>query len=468
MQVCARAPFSATAALVALLLVAAACSTTTTAAPPTEETPTTTTAGSAEPPAEQPDAAWVDGSSDVLFDQDTLHTFELNLSEESLAEIDADPTAEQYVEGSLTFLGETIEPVGIRYKGSIGAFVGCVDGSDLFNPSGEKTCTKLSMKVKINWDDPDREFYGVRKLQFHSMNLDPSQLHERLGYHLFREMGVAAPRSVHARLLINGEFSGLYALTEQIDGRFTRHNFPDGTGNLYKEVWPFDPDGSVRDADELIASLRTNEDDSPVATLTTTFAEELLATGNTERVLDDWMDLDATMAHVVVDRAIRHDDGPFHWYCFGDSCEPHNFYWYEDPSGPTLHLVPWDLDNAFENLVSDVNPVTPVADELGEITNDCDSFGYAGFQLPQRSATCDPLFAAFAEQEARYAEIEDALWNGPLAEDTVEALLDTWVEQITEATTEADELHDDALAAGTWANRVEALKEALDYVRSRR
>ena len=130
--------------------------------------------------------------------------------------------------------------------------------------------------------------------------------------------------------------------------------------------------------------------------------------------------------------------------------------------------MPWDLDNAFENLVTDVNPVTPVADALGEITNDCNSFGYAGFQLPQRSATCDPLFAALAEQTALYDEMEDALWDGPLAKDTVEALLDTWVEQLADATAEADEAHRDAVAVDTWKNRVEALKEALDYVRSRR
>ena len=45
----------------------------------------------------------------------------------------------------------------------------------------------------------------------------------------FREMGVMAPRSVHARLNINGEFSGVYALTEQIDSQFVEYNFQDKT-----------------------------------------------------------------------------------------------------------------------------------------------------------------------------------------------------------------------------------------------
>ena len=115
------------------------------------DTTTTAAAGDGSTPA------WVDGDSDHLFDQDVVHTFELTLDDEALAFLDGDPTAEEWVEGELTFEGETVGPVGIRYKGSIGAWFGCV-GSGGFLATGPKTCTKLSMKVKVNWDDPDREF----------------------------------------------------------------------------------------------------------------------------------------------------------------------------------------------------------------------------------------------------------------------------------------------------------------------
>ena len=54
--------------------------------------------------------------SDYIFDQNKLHTFELNIPGSSLFEIDSDPTAEQYTEGTLTFEGETLSPVGIRNK----------------------------------------------------------------------------------------------------------------------------------------------------------------------------------------------------------------------------------------------------------------------------------------------------------------------------------------------------------------
>jgi hypothetical protein len=51
-------------------------------------------------------------------------------------------------------------------------------------------------------------------------------------------MDVPAPRSVHARLIINGVYYDVYALTEQIDEKFIAYNYKDTVGNLYKEIWP--------------------------------------------------------------------------------------------------------------------------------------------------------------------------------------------------------------------------------------
>ena len=79
---------------------------------------------------------YLNGNSDYIYDQESLHTFELKIPESSLRKIDSDPTKEEYVEGMLIFQGDTLSPVGIRYKGSVGAFVGCTSGKDPFNPSG--------------------------------------------------------------------------------------------------------------------------------------------------------------------------------------------------------------------------------------------------------------------------------------------------------------------------------------------
>ena len=63
------------------------------------------------------------------------------------------------------FEGETL-PVGIRYKGSVGAWVGCLSGDGFLSTEGEKECTKLSTKVKINWEDSDDTFYEVKSSNF--------------------------------------------------------------------------------------------------------------------------------------------------------------------------------------------------------------------------------------------------------------------------------------------------------------
>lgn len=405
--------------------------------------------------------------SDYIYDQDKLATFELNLPNTSLNKLNTDPAAEEYVEGSLTFEGETISPVGIRYKGSIGAFVGCLSDRDWTNPSGFKTCTKLSMKIKINWEGRDEKFFGLKKLQFHSQNNDDSQMRERIGYWLFREMGVAAPRSVHARLMINGEFAGLFALTEQIDGRFTRYNWDDGKGNLYKEIWPLDDQGIPFPDAIYKAALKTNEDENPSVELIKSLGQEIAVASDDglKSVIDKWMNVDDIISYAVVDRTIRNDDGAFHWYCQGRSCSNHNYYWYEETSEKKLHLIPWDLDNAFENIIVNSNPVTPIADGWGEISRNCSPFEYGAFGAVQKSASCDRLTYAWTLFEREYEVKLKTFKDGPFASSVVNEKIDKWAAQISEATKEAAGTFEDAVTMSDWEREIEKLKSSLEWAR---
>lgn len=406
--------------------------------------------------------------SDYIFDQNSLHTFEINLPASQLKKINENPAAEQYVAGTLTFEGEKISPIGIRYKGSIGAFVGCLSGPDAGNPSGYKTCTKLSMQLKINWLDPDSKFYGLKKIQLHSQNQDPSQMHERLAYYLFRAMGVPAPRSVHARVIVNGQYMGLFALTEEVDGRFTRENFDDGTGNLYKEIWPLDMNGLPFSESTYLSHLETNEDENPTASMIRGFAQAIANStpDNIQAIITDRMKLEEIIAYAVVDRTIRVDDGPFHWYCWGGNCSSHNYFWYEEPTKNTLHLIPWDMDNAFENIISNENPVIPIADAWGETRNNCQPFPYGSFQFMQRSAECDRLTAGWASFEDEYNAQLLYFKTEILAPENINPLLHEWETQILDATTEASAVHGDAIPVADWSYALSKLKNQLEYARS--
>ena len=415
---------------------------------------------------------YLNNGSEVIFDQSKLHSFYLELPEGALSYLDRDPTEEKYVEGSLTFNGETISPVGIRYKGSYGAFVNGVSKGLFGEPSGYKISTKLSMKVKIDWKGYQDTFYGLKKLQFHAMPHDPSQLRERLGYWLFREMGVHTPRAVHVKLYINGVYNGLFTLVEQIDEQFTAHTFGDGSGNIYKERWPIKSNGKAAKKSDFYNSLVNNEVAGTKVDHILEFAQAIEHASAAERpaIVDNYMDTDEILRYIAVDRFIRHDDGIFHWYCTNDDingCNPHNFYWYENPVDNKIYLIPWDLDNAFENITADLNPVTPVADDFGETQNNCQPFTYGEFNIWQKSASCDPLIEAWASHVERYDQIKQELIQGVASKVQIEAQINEWTIQIMSATAEAAELHEDAVSMIDWESSVNILKETLEYARTK-
>ena len=407
---------------------------------------------------------YLDLNSDYIFDQESLHTFELKIPGSLLRKIDSTPAKEEYVEAILIFEGDTLSPVGIRYKGSVGAFVGCLSGKNPLEPSGKKTCTKLSMKVKIDWKGRKDKFYNVTKLQFHNQNNDPSQMHERLGYWFFRSMGVPAPRSVHAKLIINGTYSGLYALTEQIDDNFVRYNFTEGNGNLYKEVWPINHKGEPQKDNKLYGGLKTNEDNNPDLELIKAFGELIAESDSIEsrKIISDYMNIDQIISYAVVDRAIRNDDGVFHWYEFGQGPFSHNYYWYEEPIKQKIHLIPWDLDNAFDNLTSE-NPVTFIPDRWGEVSNDCKSFPYGEWGFWQRSASCDKIIKVWTSYKDEYNELQKKFGSSYI--DEANSLIDKWSLQIQDATLEASKMHKDALPVRKWERNLDILKAQVFQIK---
>jgi hypothetical protein len=414
-------------------------------------------------------------AADYLFDPEIVRTFELRLREDDLAFLDADPKAEQYVPGELYFEGQRVEPVGIRYKGSTGSFIGCLSNGG-FPASGAKSCPKLSMKIKIDYGDPEAKFYGQKKLLFHAMNGDRSLLRERLGYGLFRELDVYASRATHVRLVINGVFSGLYLLVEEIDGRFTRSRFADGgRGNLYKEAWPgSDEEAFYRNA------LETNRDEQPSVDKMLAFSNALRSADDETLpgVIADWMSRDYAARYVAVDRTIRHDDGPYHWYCqastimdnadwhrlhqLGDSyCGNHNFYWYEDTEADRLWPIPWDLDNTF--------PARPgfvfVRAAWDDLSYDCAApvAGVLGTQMPP---TCDPLQRAWAlGLGERIRAAQRALIDGPLSEPAVSEKLARWSALIAPVVSEASELYPREPSMSIWLGELTTLEAAIARLR---
>jgi hypothetical protein len=320
------------------------------------------------------------------------------------------------------------------------------------------------MKLKFDEYVDGQRFAGLKRLNFHAMYRDPSHMKDRLGYGLFRAAGVPAPRSTHARLIVNGLDLGLFALVEEVDGEFVEDHFRDvdgtGDGNLYKEVWPaYTTDAPYR------AALDTNEELNPPVDKMVRFATALNgANAATFRgVVGQWMDVPTLVSYLAVDRLIDNWDGIVAWYCpsGGAQCFNHNYFWYEHVDADRVSLIPWDLDNTMQ-------VPSPIRDGYGmpdwnASTSDCTlRMVFLGFY--GRPPACDHFIGLMAQvlwsdYQARTAE----LVAGPASASALEA------EIAAMETLLAPEVASDAFGPGmaTWQAAVADLRADLPTLRAR-
>jgi CotH protein len=376
---------------------------------------------------------------------------------------------DRYVEASLRVGDTELPSIAVRFKGQFSIW-GCVDQA-----SGERkvrvepffgdidVCQRFSLKLDFNEYDEHARLDGLKKLNLHAMAADPSKMRERLGYSLYRDMDLLAPRAVHARVYINGEYHGLFAAVEEVDGRFAANRFPkSGDGNLYKEIWP----AAHVTGDDAKAALKTNDDPATadVSDFLSFKAAVLEATeADFATKLGPHLDFDYLARFLIVNRAINDFDGVLaFYYGWGPPPANHNLYWYHDSESGQFTLIPWDLDKAFwypePNFWSDNAPngknITP---NWNVITDSCNGytawFDNLGQSYKMMAIDCDPLLKLLRGQVyQKQKAMTEAFIAGPFSEASIKAKLEAWRAQVGGAV-EDDPLLDRA----HWQSSVDAL-----------
>ena len=365
------------------------------------------------------------GSLDAaeLFGAETLPTFELSLPPDRWQYLQAHAVDEEYEPAELRFRGQLVGQVGLRFKGSIGTLKNC------FDADGNLVCRKLSMKVKFDEYVPEQRFYGLKRLNLHAMMHDPSLLHEKLTYDLFREVGIDAPRSSWAIAQVNGVSVGLFSMVEEVDGRFTKDRFEgQGDGNLYKEIWP-----RSSEPEDYAEALATNEDTATNEAFAA-FGGELQAAPDAAQrreTLGRWMDLEHLARYMAVDDAIANIDGATAIYCDLDhptACGNHNYYFYLNEAQTRFQLIPWDLDATMWPQTSYDNAppwlVTPA---------DCDARYKVSDDAAIMAPGCDAFFSGLAQDLDDYDRALDDLLAGPFSESEARAAIDRHAAFIADA-----------------------------------
>lgn len=224
-----------------------------------------------------------------------------------------------YFPGSVTVDGQTAANVGIRKKGFLGSL----------------NTEKPSFKIKVHEYEPDQTLAGEKRITLNNSIQDPSLARTCLALHVFRELGLPAPRCNFARVRANGEDLGLYVHVEDVKKPFLRQHFADPDGALFEgTLSDFRPEwlGSFEDK----ADTPRPEDRAALLALTEAAARPI---AELEAALEPVLDLDAFITYWATEAFLGHWDGY--------SANTNNFFAYQDPTDRRFRLIPWGPDTVF-------------------------------------------------------------------------------------------------------------------------
>ena len=267
-----------------------------------------------------------------LFDTSVLRTFFIDFdSDDWEAELAAFKPTDVEVPARLTVDGQTYENVGVSFRGM---------SSFMMVPAGKKR----SLNVSLDMADPDQRLYGYKTLNLLNASGDPSLLSTVLYSHIARQH-IAAPQANLARVVINGEYWGVYTNVQQFNKVFAKENFAASKGTRWKVSGSPNGDGGLRymggDLAEYERRYDMKSSDGADAwqalvelcrTLDQTPPDQLQA------ALADQLDVDRALWFLALDVVLVNSDG--YWTRASD------YSLFRDADG-RFHTIPHDMNEAF-------------------------------------------------------------------------------------------------------------------------
>jgi spore coat protein CotH len=292
-------------------------------------------------------------SPDEFFDDSVVHDIRLSLNSKDWAALKQNFRENIYYPATLKWRDVTVSNVGIRSRGL-----------------GSRSGTKPGLRVDMDKYNIDQTFLSLKSFVLDNLTQDPSMLRERLSMAFFRRLGLPAPREAHARLFINDQFAGVYALVETIDKGFLGRSFgADSKGGTENDGYLFEYDyvkeyrfnymGSNLD-EYKIFQPKTHEKDAdakiygPIEDMIQAVNETPDAIFNRE--VSDYLDLGKVATHLAIENFLAEDDGILGY------AGMNNFYMYRFEDSKRSQFIAWDKDNTFHSV--DFGITTRVGDNV--------------------------------------------------------------------------------------------------------
>ena len=270
-----------------------------------------------------------------LFNDARLHTLELTVHSRDWDDLKAAYQLNTYYPADVSWNDTRVRNAGVRSRGNS-------------SRSGDKPGLELEFDYYVS----GQKFVGLRSLVLDNLVTDPSMLREAVATAFLRRVGVPASRESFARLVVNGEFMGLYAMVEPVDREFAHRAFG-LTGLLfeYRWRWPFYETylgDELEPYMDIFASRNGNA--GPTESLFGPIREmfrALNATADSEFMdVDRVLDLSGMVRLIAADAFMGELDGAV------GSDGMNNIYLYS--IGDKAHFIPWDKDHAFWDASSSV------------------------------------------------------------------------------------------------------------------
>jgi spore coat protein CotH len=279
-------------------------------------------------------------SPDDLFNPNVVHRVDLLMHSQDWEKLKQNFQENTYYPADLQWNGQTVRNTGIRSRGL-----------------GSRSGTKPGIRVDFDRYSSDQTFLGLKSMILDNLTQDKSGVRESVAMRLFARVGIPASRESFARLYVNNQLIGLYAVVESVDKDLLARVFGTLDGNVQNDgylfeynyvlgsPWRFEHMGSGLDPYKERFDPKTHESKSdadkwgPIEELVRMVNDT--PAGSLASVLEPRLDVVAFLRYVAAQNFVAENDG------FVGYDGMNNFYFYRLEDSTRHVFVAWDEDNAF-------------------------------------------------------------------------------------------------------------------------
>ena len=279
-------------------------------------------------------------TSDDFFNPEALQRIELWMHGQDWEKLKAAFEENTYYPADMTWNGITVYNIGIRSRGL-----------------GSRSSSKPGLRVDFDRYNNGQQFLGLKSYVLDNLTQDNTGIKETVAMRFFTRIGIRAPRETHARLYVNGVYSGLYGLVESVDKTMMGRVFGSIGDNVQNDgylfeynyvigsPWRFTYEGSDLAPYKTRFDIKTNE--THAESVIWGPIEELVRLVNDtsstlfEQTIGPKLNLAEFVRYIAGQNFIAQNDG------FNGYDGMNNFYFYRLENSTSHTFIAWDEDVAF-------------------------------------------------------------------------------------------------------------------------